>query len=271
MHIAPSAQVHPSAILSPETELGEGVRIGPYVVFEGHVRIGAGTVVKPYCHLLGPLVMGCDNQLFSGCILGERPQHLRYGGEPTSVEIGDGNIFREHVTVHRGTTHSWKTVVGNRNFLMAGAHVGHDCIIGNHCLLTNGSLVGGHCVLEDNVYLSGNSATHQFVRMGRLSLLSGLSGTTKDVPPFIIQQHINCVVGVNVVGMRRAGMSGEAIDGIRQAFHIIYRRGMTLQKSLPLAEQELGHIDAVRELVAFIRNSKRGINLAADHGRMQAA
>src|SRR5207253_181466 len=121
-------------------------------------------------------------------------QHLKYNGEPTSLEIGDNNIFREHVTIHRGTSYSWKTVIGSNNYFMAGSHVAHDCRVGNNCILANGALVGGHCTLEDNVYLSGNCAVHQFVRMGRLSLLSGTSATTKDIPPFIIQQEIDHVV-----------------------------------------------------------------------------
>ncbi len=183
MSLAQSARIHPTAVVAPEAELAAGVDIGPFVVIEGRVRIGPDCVIRPYAHLCGPLTMGCANVVFSGCVLGERPQHLRYNDEPTAVEIGDHNTFREHVTVHRGTTHTWATRIGNHNFFMAHCHVAHDCRIGHHCILANGALVGGHCTLEDNVYLSGNCAVHQFVRIGRLALLSGCSATTKDIPP----------------------------------------------------------------------------------------
>ena len=144
MPVATSARIHPTAILSPTSKIAEDVTIGPHVVVEGNVRIGPGCMLRPFVHLIGPLVMGEGNQVFSGAVLGERPQHLKYSDEETRVEIGDYNIFREHVTVHRGTTDRYVTQIGSHNFLMAGAHVAHDCIVGNHCTLANGALVGGH-------------------------------------------------------------------------------------------------------------------------------
>jgi UDP-N-acetylglucosamine acyltransferase len=261
MPIAQSARVHPSALIAPEAEVGEDVQVGPHVVIEGAVRVGAGCVLRPRVHLIGPLTMGCHNRVFTGAVLGEEPQHLKYQGEPTRVEIGDHNVLRENVTIHRGTTASWATRLGSHNFLMAGSHVAHDCHIGNHCILANGALLGGHCVLEDHVYLSGNSALHQFVRVGRLALLSGLSASTKDIPPFIIQQNINCVVGVNVVGMRRAGIPTPHIDAVRQAYHILYREAHLLQHALAQIERDLGGVPEVAEMVAFIRSSSRGIIL----------
>ncbi len=264
MPIARSAKVHPTAIIDSETDIGEDVQIGPNVVIEGPVTIGAGCVIKTGAHLIGPLTMGCDNQVFSFAVLGDAPQHLKYGGEATRVEIGDRNIFREYTTIHRGTTATWVTRIGSGNFLMANAHVAHDCVIGNNCILANGATMGGHCVLEDNVFLSGHSATHQFVRVGRLALLSGLSGSTKDIPPFIIQQRINCVVGVNVVGMRRAGIPSTRIDAVRRAFHIIYRSGQVLPSALEQVEKEVGTSPEVAEMLAFIRASTRGIILRID-------
>jgi len=264
MSIRSSARIHPSAVLSTEADLADDVEVGPFVVIEGSVRVGPGCVLRPYVHLIGPLTMGRGNKVYSGAVLGERPQHTRYNNEPTSVEIGDENVFRENVTVHRGTTQSWKTVIGSRNFLMAGAHVAHDCRVGNGCILANGALMGGHCVIDDGVFLSGNAALHQFVHVGRLGLLSGCSGTTKDIPPFIIQQNINTVVGVNVVGMRRAGMSGAEIDAVRRAYHIIFRDGLALPNALALVEKELGSVGAAREMIDFIRASKRGINAVRD-------
>ncbi|HLN29412.1 MAG TPA: acyl-ACP--UDP-N-acetylglucosamine O-acyltransferase [Gemmataceae bacterium] len=264
MPSAQSPRIHPTAVISAEAELAADVEVGPFVVIEGKVRVGPGCVIRPHVLLCGPLTMGKGNMVFSGTVLGERPQHLKYNDEPTGVEIGDDNVFREHVTVHRGTTASWITRVGSNNFFMANSHVAHDCQVGSRCIFANGAVIGGHCTIEDNVYLSGNCAVHQFVRIGRLALLSGASATTKDIPPFIIQQRIDSVVGVNVIGMRRAGLTNDQIDAVRRAYHTIFRDGHVLPSALALVEKELGEIDAVAEMIEFIRQSKRGINPARD-------
>jgi UDP-N-acetylglucosamine acyltransferase len=263
MPIAQSARVHPTAVVAPEADLGEGVEVGPYVVIEGAVRVGAGCVLRPGCCLIGPLTLGCHNVVCTGAVLGERPQHSHYKGEPTRLEIGDHNIIREHVTVHRGTAQSWLTRIGSHNFLMAHCHVAHDCRVGDHCILANGVLLAGHCTLEDGVYMSGNAAIHQWVRVGRLALLSGLSASTKDIPPFVIQHRTNVVCGVNVIGMRRAGVPGAHIDAVRRAFHVLYREELALPNALARVEAEVGTTPEVAELVAFIRASAggRGINL----------
>ena len=271
MASASMPRIHPTAVIAPEAELADGVQVGPYVVIEGRVRIGSGCILRPHAHLCGPLRMGHGNVVFSGAVLGERPQHLQYKDEPTSLEIGDENIFREHVTIHRGTTHTGKTEIGSRNFFMAGSHIAHDCKIGNGCILANGALVGGHCRIDDGVYLSGNCAIHQFVRLGRLALLSGCSATSKDIPPFIMQQGINCVVGINLVGMRRAGMTHAQINAVRHAFHVLYREGQTITTALEQLERELGAIDAIAEMIAFIRESTRGISVTDEHNRGAAA
>jgi len=156
------------------------------------------------------------------------------------------------------------TRIGNGNFFMAGSHVAHDCRVGNHCILANGALLGGHCQIEDNVYLSGNCAVHQFVRIGRLALLSGTSATTKDLPPFTIMQRINRIVGVNVVGMRRAGVPTAHIDAVRRAFHVLYYEDHLLPQALTLIEKEFGAVPEVMEMVEFIRASRRGITLQTD-------
>jgi UDP-N-acetylglucosamine acyltransferase len=260
MSSARSARIHPTAVIAAEAVLADTVEVGPHVVIEGRVVIGPECVLRPRATLCGPLTMGCGNIVYPSAVLGERPQHLKYNDEPTSVEIGDFNIFREHVTVHRGTTHSWKTVIGSHNFFMVNSHVAHDCRVGDRCIFANGALLGGHCELADNVYLSGNSAVHQFVRMGRLALLSGCSATTKDIPPFVIQQNIDTVVGVNVIGMRRAGLSHDQIDAVRQAFKVLFRENLVLPAALARLERDLGTVDVVAELIAFLRQSRRGIN-----------
>jgi len=152
---------------------------------------------------------------------------------------------------------------------MVNSHVAHDCTVGNHCILANGALLGGHCSVEDNVILSGNCAVHQFIRVGRLALLSGCSVTTKDMPPFAMQQGFNNIVGVNVVGMRRAGISAEGINAVRRAFRILFTEGLVIPAALARIEQQLGTIPPVQELIAFIRQSSRGIN--SMHERHSAA
>jgi UDP-N-acetylglucosamine acyltransferase len=264
-------RIHSTAIISPEAELADDVQVGPYAVIEGKVRIGPGCVLRPHVHLIGPLTMGCHNLVCTGAVLGERPQHLKYDDEPTGTEIGDHNIFREHVTVHRGTTHSWTTRIGSRNFFMAHSHVAHDCRVGHSCILANSALLGGHSVLEDNVYLAGNCAVHQFCRIGRLALLSGTSATTVDMPPFIMQQNVNEVVGVNVVGMRRAAIPTADINVIRKAFHILYREGNIIPQALAKLEEQFRLHPLVAELVAFIHASKRGIVLKLARGQAEAA
>lgn len=265
------ARIHPTAVISAEAELADDAEVGPYVVIEGPVRIGPGCRIRPFVHLSGPMTMGRGNQVFSGAVLGEKPQHLKFKDEQTTLEIGDHNVFREHVTVHRGTPHAWTTRVGSHNFFMAGCHVAHDCQIGSHCILANSALLAGHCVLGDHVYLSGNTSVHQFVRIGRLALLSGNSATSKDIPPFIIQQGFDSVGGVNVVGMRRAGLSAAQINAVRRAFHIFFREGQVMPNALTQAERELGQEDVVQELITFIRQSTRGINGMRGRGRNEAA
>ncbi|MBA4064182.1 MAG: acyl-ACP--UDP-N-acetylglucosamine O-acyltransferase [Isosphaera sp.] len=260
----PPPAVHPSAVVSAEAVLGEDVRVGPFVVIDGPVTVGPGTVVRPHAHLIGPLTLGANNDVGTGTVLGGAPQHLGYRGEPTGVEIGDGNTFREHVTVHRGMPAgvgpgTGVTRVGGRNLFMAGSHVAHDCVVGNECLFANAAVIGGHVTVGDRALLSGNSAVHQFCRVGRLALLSGASASSKDIPPFWVMQEVNWVCGVNTVGMRRAGIPTPEIQAVRRAFGFIYSDRLPIPAALLRMEAELGHFPAVRELVEFVRTSKRGI------------
>jgi UDP-N-acetylglucosamine acyltransferase len=256
-----SCRIHPAAVISPEVQLGNNVEVGALAVLEGNVVIGDDCVIRPGAILTGPLKMGRNNTVFSGAVLGEKPQHLQYNNEPTGLEIGDHNIFREHVTIHRGTKHSMKTVVGSHNFLMANSHVAHDCVIGNRCLIANGALIAGHCVLQDNVILSGNAAVHQFVRIGRLAMISGCSATGKDIPPFVIQQGLDNVAGVNVVGMKRAGMSHAQINAVRAAFKMLFRAGLVLPAAMSRIERELGQFEVIQEVLTFLRGCTKGINI----------
>lgn len=206
---------------------------------------------------------GANNFVGYGAVLGKSPQHRGYKGEPTALCIGSGNVFREFVTVHRGTVQgNGLTTIGDRNMFMIGSHLGHDARVGDDCTVVNNALVAGHVVLEDGCILSGHTAVQQRVRVGRLAMIGGMGATSKDIPPFILQQGQNCVTGLNVIGMRRAGLSHQSIDAMRQAFRIFYREGRSQTAALARIEADLGSVPQVIEFVTFIRESKMGINPA---------
>lgn len=256
--------VHPTAVISGEARLAPDVRVGPFAVIDGPVTIGPGCVLGPHVHLMGPLTLGANNTIGTGTVLGGPPQHLAYRGEVTAVEIGNGNTFHEHVTVHRAMpvgagSGTGVTRIGNDNYFMAGSHVAHDCRVGNHTILVNAAVLGGHVELGDRAMISGNSAVHQFCRVGRVAMLAGVSACTRDIPPFWILQDINRVFGVNVVGMRRASIPPVEIQAVRKAFRIFHREKLTIAAALLRVEAELGQVPAVREVIDFIRTTKRGI------------
>ena len=252
--------IHPTAIVDPEARLAPDVRVGPYTIIEGPVTIGARCRIGPHAHLLGRVTLGRDNTIGTGCVLGAEPQHMGYAGEDTTVTIGDGNTFREHATVHRGMPGTPGTIIGSGNLFMVNAHVAHDCRVGDHAVFANGAAIGGHAVVGDRALLSGNSCVHQFCRVGRLALLSGTTAISQDLPPFwIAHDGTNSVHGVNVIGMQRAGISKDEIRAVRQAFRTIHLRGMMISTAVNRVDAEDGHLPAVRELVDFIRASKRGI------------
>ena len=264
MAIATSARIHPTAVLDPEAVLAADVQVGPFAVIEGAVRLGAGCVVRPGVHLFGPMTVGENNVFHSHAIIGDLPQHLKYVPNPSSVVIGANNTFREHVTVHRPAVVGGETRIGDGNFLMASSHIAHDCVVGNNCIFANGALVAGHCTIEDGVTISGNSAVHQHCRVGRLALISGVSGSSMDVVPFMIYQRVNVVCGVNVIGMRRAGICAASIEAVRKAYHILFMGKNVVSHSLMRLEAEMSHIPEVMQVVAFIRASKRGVSLDAE-------
>jgi len=205
--------------------------------------------------------MGRDNFVGHGAVLGKSPQHKGYRGESTTLRVGDENVFREHVTVHRGTQQgTGETWIGDRNLFMIGCHIGHDARVGSGCTLVNGALVAGHVVLGDHCILSGHSAIQQRVRIGRLAMLGGLGSTSKDIPPFVLQQGYNCVTGLNTIGLRRAGFGKETIQALRNAFRILFKEGRTRTNALDRIESDLGTIPEVAEFVAFIREAASGIN-----------
>jgi UDP-N-acetylglucosamine acyltransferase len=255
----PPAPVHPTALIDARADLAPDVRVGAFCIIEGPVCLGPGCVVGPRAHLIGPLRLGSGNRVHGGAVLGAPPQHLREAGSAAGVEVGAGNTFRAGATVHQPTGPE-PTRLGNGNRLLAGSHVGHDCRLGDGCVLGEDALLGGHCVVDDGARLGSHVAVHQFCRLGRLSRLRPVAVTTKDVPPFVVQYSHNLVGGLNVAGLRRAGMGGAEMCAVRRLYEIVYRRGLTIRAALAEAEQELGGVAAVREFIAFVRRPGRGIN-----------
>jgi UDP-N-acetylglucosamine acyltransferase len=251
--------IHPTAVIDSKAEIDAGVKIGPYVVIEGPVKIKRGTRVMAHAYLTGWTEIGADNEIHPGAVLGDAPQDKGYQGHETYLKIGDRNIIREHAQIHRGTAPGSATVIGNDNFLMATSHVGHNCRLGDHVVLANGALLGGHVEVGNHVFISGHCVVHQFVRIGDYALMRGLSGTSRDVPPYAIVDWQHTVRGVNAVGLKRTGFDEKRIREIRDAFRILFRKG----RNLSLAIKELqgsGRTNSdVSALLEFIKSSKRGV------------
>ena len=255
--------IHPTAVVDRRAEIDSAAEIGAYVVIDGAVKIRRGTKIMAHAVVTGWTELGEDNEIHPGAVIGGAPQDKAYKGAETYLKIGARNVIREHVQLHRGTVEGSATTIGDDNYLMATAHVGHNCKLGNGIVLANGALLGGHVVIEDNVFISGNCVVHQFVRIGRYALMRGLSGTSRDVPPYAIIDWQHTVRGVNVVGLRRAGFDASRIREIREAFRVLFRQG----RNLSLAVQELtgqgGASTDVLALLEFIKSSKRGVCVGA--------
>ena len=251
--------IHPTAIIDPRARIDSTARIGAYSVIEGPVAVGPDCVIASQVKLIGPLEMGRGNKVHSFAALGDAPQDLKYQDQPSRVIIGENNIFREHTTVHRGT--GGDTVIGSNGFFMAGSHVGHNCRVGNGVTMVNSAVLGGHVQVFDRAIIGGLCAMHQFCRVGRLAMISNNSAHNVDIPPFCIVMNINTIAQLNLVGLRRSGISREHINGVREMFRILFRdnRGASLNKNITLLPAELLAIPEVREFTDFVANSKRGV------------
>lgn len=252
------ASIHPSAIVDPRAEIHKTAGIGPFTVIEGRVVVGPRCQIGPHCHLIGETVLAEDNRLHAGVVLGDSPQDLSYRDAPTGLHIGRGNTFREHVTVHRGTKEGTFTEIGDDNFLMAHCHVPHNCRIGNHVIIANGVLMGGYAEIEDRAFLGGGAVVHQFCRVGTLAILRGLARISKDVPPYCMAVENNELVGLNTIGMKRAGFSVEQRSALKKAYTSLFLSERNLSQAL--AEVEKGPLTGeVQRLLQFLRDARRGV------------
>jgi len=258
------SEVHPTAIVGADVEIGEGTTVGPYAVIEDGVKLGKGNRIWTRAFIGSGTTMGDENEVHMGAVIGHLPQDVSFDpATPTFTRIGNKNVFREYSQVHRATKEGAATVVGDENLLMALSHIAHDCVVGNRVILVNQASLPGHCEVGDRVLMSGFTGIHQFCRIGRLAMVSALSVSNKDLPPFFIFGGRPArAESVNVVGLRRAGLGAEARQQLRKAFSLLYRSELTIPEATDRIEQECSGPE-VEELVAFIRASKRGIALGS--------
>ena len=262
--------VHPSAVLGDDVELDDGVEVGPFCFLDGRVRIGAGTRLLNHVTILGNAGIGRDNVLHPNVVIGDEPQDISYTGGPRAVRIGDRNIFREGVTIHRGSEKGEVTIVGDDNYFMQNSHAAHDCRIGNSTIIAGGALLAGWVQVGDQALVSGNCVVHQFVRIGRLSLMRGLSRTSRDIPPFCIADGTHTVYAINVRGLQRAGWDSAQIREVRKAFRALFVGRRNLKAAV---EDLLGSGPPVREvaeLIEFIQASRRGVAFGPKYPHTQS-
>ncbi len=252
--------IHPTAIIPPEARLGAGVRVGAYAVVEGPAEVGAGSVLEAHSILTGRVRLGAGVRVGHGAVIGGAPQDFAFDpATDSSVEVGDRTQIREHCTIHRGTTPGSVTRVGADCLLMATVHVGHNSQVGDHVVIANGSMLGGYVEVGDRVFIGGDGVFHQHVRIGRGVMTQGMSGVGKDIPPFTMAAEINQVWGLNVVGLRRAGVGPAERAEIKEAFKLLYASGLNVSQAVAAARERAWGASAA-EFWAFVEGAKkRGI------------
>jgi len=253
-------EIHPTAVVSPKAELGEGVSVGPFAIVEEGTRIGDGTTIGPHALIARGTTLGRGCQVHYSAVVGTIPQDMKFSGEETALEVGDRTIIREFATLNRGTTDRWRTVVGSDCLIMAYAHVAHDCMLGNHVIMANCASLAGHVVIEDYAILGGLVAVHQWVRIGQHSFIGGGYRVPKDVPPFVRAAGEPLrPAGLNSVGLRRRGFSPETMRVLKKAYRILFRSGLNTTQAIERIGEEVELIPEIRTLVEFIESSERGI------------
>lgn len=252
--------IHFNSYIHPDAKVATNVKIDPFTVIHPNVVIGEGTWIGSNVTIFEGTTIGKNCQIFPGSVIGSEPQDKKFANEKTTVQIGDNCIIREFVTIHRGTTDRMKTTVGNGCWILAYSHIGHDCIIGNNCTLSNSTQIAGHVTLGDFVGFGGVCAVHQFVKIGAHAFISGGSLVSKDVPPFIkaARQPLS-YAGVNSVGLKRRGYSIEKINHILDIYRVLYNRGLNVTQAVQLLEEEFSASDERDEILTFIAESTRGI------------
>jgi acyl-[acyl-carrier-protein]--UDP-N-acetylglucosamine O-acyltransferase len=253
-------EIHPSAIVDSTAHLGPGTQIGPYCIVGPNVELGESCWLQHHVTILGPTRAGAQNRFYAYCSIGQQTQDLKYKGEPTYLEIGDNNIFREFVTVNRSTTKDGKTRVGNAGNFLAYSHIGHDCSVADHVVFSNNGTLAGHVQVDDHAIMGGLTAVHQFCRIGRFAITGGCSKIVQDVPPFMIADGNPAEIrGVNLVGLERNGFSAETVKAIKDAFRLIYRSKLNTKQALEAIRTEVAPREEITQITEFIEKTERGI------------
>jgi len=253
-------RIHPTAIISPDADIAPDVEIGAFAIVGEGCTIGDGSVIAARATLERNVTLGRSVKVGIGTVLGGAPQDLKYAGEETTVEVDDGTVIREYVTINRGTAHSFRTTVGKNCLLMSYVHIGHDCRIGNSVILSNVVQLAGHVSIEDKAILSGLSAVHQFARIGRHSFIGGMSRVSKDIPPFLkaVGNPVK-LYGLNTIGLQRSGMEESTILELKRAYRLLFRSDLNLSQAIERAQNDLEPLDEVKELIRFVEASERGV------------
>ncbi|HKD73163.1 MAG TPA: acyl-ACP--UDP-N-acetylglucosamine O-acyltransferase [Candidatus Acidoferrum sp.] len=257
-----AAKIHAQAIVSPEAKIGAGVEVGAFAVVGAGVEFGEGCVLHPHAVVNGPSKFGAKNVFHSFCVIGGDPQDYTFGGERVGLEAGDGNTYREYVTISRGTAKGGGTTrLGNNNFFLAYSHVGHDCQIGSNTLFVNGATLAGHVTVEDFVTIGAFSPVHQFCRLGRYAYIGASTVITQDVLPFslIVTERETRCFGPNTIGLERKGFSSDRIRTLEKAFRLLVRSRKNTTQALEEMRRELGNSDDVKEMIEFVEKAERGI------------
>ena len=253
-------KIHKTAIVDPTAKIGNDVTIGPYAVIGANVLVGERSTIESHAMIESEVTIGSGNFIGHGAIVGTAPQDLSFSPErKTYVAVGNDNVIREYCTIHRGSAEGSSTKIGDKNFLMTGAHLGHNCEIGNSVIIANNCLLGGHVCIDDGAFLGGGCTFHQHMRVGRLAMTQGASAFGKDIPPFVIAAERNYVFGLNIVGLRRAGFSAKDREEIKTAFKLVYTSGLNIGQAIKkAATMKLGA--SAQEFLDFVANAKkRGI------------
>lgn len=255
------AQIHPTAIVESSAQLHPTVEVGPFSIIGAAVKIGEGTKIGPHVVITGETTIGANNTFFQFCSVGEAPQDLKYRGQPTRLEIGDGNLVREFATIHRGTEEGGGvTKVGSKCLLASNTHVAHDVQLGNGVILASGAMLAGHVIVEDHVIFGGMAGVHQFARIGRHAFISGGSMVGMDVPPFCTASGYRSeLAGLNTIGLKRHGFTEEQIRNVKRAYRILFRMKLGLREAVSRVRAELGSDPNVEHMLRFIEGSERGV------------
>lgn len=252
--------IHKTAIIDSKAKLATGIEVGPYSTIGPNVTIAKNVKIGSFCVIDGNTTIAEGCSIFTGAVIGSIPQDLKYKGEKSFLEIGKNNIIREYTTMNLGTGEGGTTKVGSNNLFMAYSHIAHDCIVGDDCIIANCGTLAGHVTIEDKAVVGGLVAIHQFVRMGKISIVGGCSKVVQDIPPFsTCDGHPTKVYGLNLIGLKRAGVAEDSINGLKHAFKFLFRKGLSLPHALEKIQKEIPQSEEIKHLIHFFQTSERGV------------